>query len=59
MFILILASLTVAIGFLVAFLWAVKNGQFNDKYTPKMRILFEDKKKTLGNESSSSLNKEI
>jgi len=59
MFILILASLTVAIGFLVAFLWAVKNGQFDDKYTPKMRILFEDKKKTLGNESSSSLNKEI
>ena len=59
MFILILASLTVAIGFLVAFLWAVKNGQFDDKYTPKMRILFEDKKKTLESESSSSLNKEI
>lgn len=59
MFILILASLTVAVGFLIAFLWAVKSGQFEDKYTPKMRILFDDKKKTSGNESSSSLNKEI
>jgi cbb3-type cytochrome oxidase maturation protein len=58
MFILILASLIVAIGFLVAFLWAVKNGQFDDKYTPKMRILFEDKKNKSGNESNSSPNKE-
>jgi cbb3-type cytochrome oxidase maturation protein len=59
MFILILASLTVALGFLVAFLWAVKSGQFEDKYTPKMRILLEDNKKTSENESSSSHKKEI
>ena len=59
MFILILASLTVAVGFLIAFLWAVKSGQFEDKYTPKMRILLDDTKKTSGNESNSSLNKEI
>jgi cbb3-type cytochrome oxidase maturation protein len=45
MFVLILASLTVAVGFLIAFLWAVKSGQFEDKYTPKVRILFEDKNK--------------
>jgi cbb3-type cytochrome oxidase maturation protein len=44
MFLLILASLLVAIGFLIAFLWAVKSGQFEDKYTPKIRILFEGKK---------------
>jgi len=41
--ILILASLTVAIGFLVAFLWSVNKGQFDDVETPAMRILFEDK----------------
>jgi len=58
MFILILASLTVAVGFLIAFLWAVKSGQFEDKYTPKVRILLEDKKKTSGDELDSSLNKE-
>ena len=59
MFILILASLTVAVGFLIAFLWAVKSGQFEDKYTPKVRILLDDKKKTSENESSSSVKKEI
>lgn len=44
-FVLIGASLLVAIGFLVAYLWAVKSGQFDDKYTPSIRILFEDKNK--------------
>jgi len=42
--ILILASLIVAIGFLAAFIWAVKSGQYDDKYTPAVRILFENKK---------------
>ena len=58
MFILILASLTVAIGFLIAFLWAVRTGQFEDKYTPKVRILFEDKKSKAGVESNSGITKE-
>jgi len=40
--ILILASLLLAIGFLIAFLWSVKNGQFEDDYTPSVRMLFED-----------------
>lgn len=43
-FVLILASLLVAVGFLLAFLWAVKSGQFEDKYTPSVRMLFDDKK---------------
>ncbi|HVI48014.1 MAG TPA: cbb3-type cytochrome oxidase assembly protein CcoS [Chitinophaga sp.] len=37
------ASLTVAAGFLVAFIWSVKSGQFEDDYSPAHRILFEDK----------------
>lgn len=41
---LIGASVTVAIGFLIAFLWAVKNGQFEDDYTPSVRMLFDDEK---------------
>ncbi|NOX65665.1 MAG: cbb3-type cytochrome oxidase assembly protein CcoS [Chlorobi bacterium] len=44
MLILIGFSLTVAIIFLVAFLWAVKSGQYKDKYTPSIRMLFDDKK---------------
>jgi cbb3-type cytochrome oxidase maturation protein len=41
-FILIIASLVVAIGFLLAFVWSVNKGQFDDVQTPAMRILFED-----------------
>lgn len=43
--VLIGASLLVAIGFLVAYLWAVKSGQYDDKYTPSIRILFDENKK--------------
>jgi len=42
--ILILASLAVALAFLVGFIWAVKSGQFEDTCTPAMRILSEDEK---------------
>ena len=41
-FILILISLIVAAGFLLAYLWATKNGQFDDDYTPSVRMLFDD-----------------
>jgi cbb3-type cytochrome oxidase maturation protein len=43
-FILICFSLIVAAGFLFAFIWAVKSGQYNDTYTPSVRILLDDKK---------------
>lgn len=45
-FILIIASVLVAGGFLVAFLWSVKSGQMDDDCTPAIRILFEDEVKT-------------
>ena len=45
---LILASLFVAIGFLIAFLWAVKSGQFEDKHTPAIRMLFDENSRTGG-----------
>ncbi|MBT8190856.1 MAG: cbb3-type cytochrome oxidase assembly protein CcoS [Bacteroidia bacterium] len=41
---LIVISLVVALGFLVAFFWAVKSGQYDDDYTPAIRILFDDEK---------------
>jgi cbb3-type cytochrome oxidase maturation protein len=40
--ILILASLAVAIGFLAAFIWSVRAGQYDDDYTPSVRMLFDD-----------------
>ena len=39
-------SIAVAVGFLVAFIWAVRTGQYDDKYTPSVRILFEEEQKT-------------
>jgi len=42
-FILIGISLIIASGFLIAFLWASKSGQYDDDYSPSVRILFEDK----------------
>ena len=36
-------SLIVALGFLVAFFWAVRSGQYEDDYTPSVRILFDEK----------------
>ncbi len=35
-------SFFIAVGFLAAFLWAVKSGQYDDKYTPSVRMLFDD-----------------
>lgn len=43
--ILLSVSLIVAVFFLVAYLWSVKNGQFDDDYSPAHRILFDDLKK--------------
>ena len=42
LFLLIGISLILAIGFLVAFIWSVKKGQYEDEYTPSIRILLED-----------------
>ncbi|MBP93901.1 cytochrome oxidase maturation protein, cbb3-type [Bizionia echini] len=41
-YILLSISIVVAIGFFVAFILAVKSGQFDDDYTPSVRMLFED-----------------
>ena len=41
---LIIISLLVALGFLFAFFWAVRDGQYEDDYTPAMRILLDDDK---------------
>ncbi|HJY64920.1 MAG TPA: cbb3-type cytochrome oxidase assembly protein CcoS [Ignavibacteria bacterium] len=39
---LIFFSMMVAGGFMFAFLWAVRNGQYDDQYTPSVRILFDN-----------------
>jgi cbb3-type cytochrome oxidase maturation protein len=49
LYLLIIAALTVAIGFLIAFIWAVKSGQFDDTHTPSMRILLDEERVTSSN----------
>lgn len=46
LWILVGFSVVVAAGFLIAFIWAVRAGQYDDKYTPSVRILFEEEHKT-------------
>ncbi|MDN3492258.1 cbb3-type cytochrome oxidase assembly protein CcoS [Winogradskyella bathintestinalis] len=41
-YILLSVSIIVAIIFFVAFIVAVRKGQFDDSYTPSVRMLFED-----------------
>ena len=40
---LIIVGVLVASGFLIAFIWAVRSGQYEDNYGPAVRILFDDK----------------
>ena len=42
MFLLIGVSLLAAMVFLFLFIWAVRRGQYDDTYTPSVRILFDD-----------------
>jgi cbb3-type cytochrome oxidase maturation protein len=40
--VLITLSLSLALSFLAAFLWAVKTDQYEDVYTPSIRILYDN-----------------
>lgn len=53
--VLVGASLLVAVGFLIAYLWAVRTGQYDDKFTPSIRILFDDDKKSEDRNSKSEI----
>jgi cbb3-type cytochrome oxidase maturation protein len=58
-YILLSVSILIAIGFLVAFVWSVKNGQYEDVVSPSIRILFEDennKNKVEANQTTSNFN---
>ncbi|MBK9098396.1 MAG: cbb3-type cytochrome oxidase assembly protein CcoS [bacterium] len=49
-------SLLVAVGFLIAFVIAVRKGQYKDTHTPAIRVLFdnetEEEKKKINNSES-------
>ncbi|MCF8274370.1 MAG: cbb3-type cytochrome oxidase assembly protein CcoS [Flavobacteriaceae bacterium] len=41
-YVMLAASVVIAVIFFVVFILAVKSGQFDDSYTPSVRMLFED-----------------
>lgn len=41
-YMLLSISVLVALGFFVAFIISVRKGQYEDTYTPSVRMLFED-----------------
>lgn len=41
-YVLLAISIVVALIFFIAFILAVKNGQYDDTYTPSVRMLFDD-----------------
>ena len=53
--VLVAFSVVLAGGFLAAFFWSVRNGQYDDPYSASVRILFEDDKPQtpLKNESTT------
>ena len=53
LYLLIIAALTIAIGFLLAFIWAVRTGQFDDMHTPSIRILFDEDENVSSNEKNA------
>ena len=42
--VLVAFSVIVAVGFLIAFFWSIRSGQYEDPYGSSVRILFEDEK---------------
>lgn len=55
-YIMLAASVVVAVIFFIAFIIAVRNGQYDDSYTPSVRMLFEDE---LIKDKSDKSNKSI
>jgi len=42
LYILIIVSLSIAVSFLGVFIYSVRKGQYDDDYTPSVRMLFDD-----------------
>ncbi|RYE17833.1 MAG: cbb3-type cytochrome oxidase assembly protein CcoS [Sphingobacteriales bacterium] len=55
LFILIGISLMVAASFLAAFIWSVGNGQYDDDYTPSIRMLFDNESRAAKSEKKLTL----
>ncbi len=51
-YLLITISIIIAIVFFTAFIRAVRSGQYDDRYTPSVRMLFDDELTTTKTEQT-------
>lgn len=60
-YVLLSISVIVALVFFAAFIFSVKKGQYDDTYTPSVRMLFEDEivKETTTSEEPNLLNEQL
>ncbi len=56
-FLLIIIGVIVAGLFLAGFIWSVKSGQYEDSYSPSVRILFDDHKESGNTDTKPNENK--
>lgn len=54
-YLLISVSIFVAICFFIAFIAAVRSGQYDDDYTPSVRMLFDDETKNTSQNNNSPI----
>jgi cbb3-type cytochrome oxidase maturation protein len=52
-YIMLIVSLIIALFFLGSFFWATKTGQFEDDFTPSVRILFDEETNQKSNKKSN------
>lgn len=52
-YLMLVVSLVIALFFLLSFFWATKTGQYDDDYSPSVRILFDDEIKTQENQEKN------
>ena len=59
-YLMLTVSLIIALFFLFSFLWATKNGQYDDDYTPSVRMLFDDEEESeKSNKTNTNGNSEV
>ncbi|MEO1486664.1 MAG: cbb3-type cytochrome oxidase assembly protein CcoS [Bacteroidota bacterium] len=58
-YVLLTISICVAIVFFIAFLLSVRAGQYDDSYTPSVRMLFEDEVTIQSSDETSKSNPKI
>lgn len=58
-YVMLVVSLLIALFFLASFIWAAKTDQFEDDYSPSVRILFDDEIKPITTNSEEDANREV